>query len=153
VTRPVDHIVAARAAGRFTDDVRTEMLASASKGASQQPTGPPHPPPKRAYSIREFCVAVGISQAFYFEIKREGRGPREMKLSNRRLISVEEAADLLIDPSSHHIRTSIGRRLESRCGELLLQLLVREGHSCRFVQPLGDRFRHPNESLPGLVFA
>ena len=56
------------------------------------------------------------------------------------------ARDLLIDPSSHRVRTSIARRLESRCDELLLELLVREGHPCRFVKPFDDRLRRSRGS-------
>src|SRR5262245_9549450 len=61
------------------------------------------------------------------------------------------ARDLLVDPPSDHIRTAIGRCLESRCDELLLQLLVREGHSCRFVEPLSDRLWRSRGSDEGDV--
>jgi hypothetical protein len=56
------------------------------------------------------------------------------------------ARDFLIDPSSHRVRTSIAWRLKSRCDELLLELLVREGHPCRFVKPFDDRLRRSRGS-------
>jgi hypothetical protein len=83
---PTDPGVAATAVGRFID-VPDKSLAPGSAGAPQQPTAPP----RLAYSIKEFCAAANISPAFYFELKRAGKGPREMALGTRRLISVEEA--------------------------------------------------------------
>jgi hypothetical protein len=49
--------------------------------------------PRVAYSIPEFCKAHRISQAFFYELKRAGLGPREMVLGRRRIISCEAAAD------------------------------------------------------------
>jgi transcriptional regulator with XRE-family HTH domain len=54
-----------------------------------QPVGPSTP--KLGLSIAEFCEAVGISQAYYFELKRGSRAPREMALGTRRIISIDEA--------------------------------------------------------------
>lgn len=52
------------------------------------------PPIERmAYSIPEFCTANGISRAHYFNEKKAGRGPREMHVGARVLISKEAAAD------------------------------------------------------------
>jgi hypothetical protein len=48
--------------------------------------------PKLALTIREFCATHSISHAFYYELKKCGKGPREMEVGARRLISVEEAA-------------------------------------------------------------
>jgi hypothetical protein len=47
---------------------------------------------KLGLSIREFCDLHGISEGFYFELKKQGLGPREMHLGARRIISIEEAA-------------------------------------------------------------
>lgn len=47
--------------------------------------------PKLALTIPEFCKAHGISEAFYFELRKQGRGPRTMNVGRRRLISIEEA--------------------------------------------------------------
>ena len=45
-----------------------------------------------AYSIALFCARHGISERFYFKLKAAGRGPAEMQLGNRVLISREAAA-------------------------------------------------------------
>ena len=46
-----------------------------------------------AFSIREFCLAHQISEPFYFRLKAQGLGPREMKLGARRIISAEAATE------------------------------------------------------------
>jgi hypothetical protein len=51
------------------------------------------PVPRLALSIRQFCTAIGISEAKYFELKSRGRGPVEMHVSRRVLITPEAAAD------------------------------------------------------------
>jgi hypothetical protein len=45
------------------------------------------------FTIREFCEAHKISQAFYYIMKNEGWGPAEMRAGHRVLISYEAAAD------------------------------------------------------------
>jgi hypothetical protein len=45
--------------------------------------------PNDAHSITSFCRSNGISESYYFALKREGRGPREIKLGKRVLISPE----------------------------------------------------------------
>src|SRR6516162_4281355 len=54
---------------------------------------PPLPTPRLALSIPEFCKAHGISEGFYYKLKRQGEGPREMKVGARTLISFESAAE------------------------------------------------------------
>ena len=49
--------------------------------------------PRLALSIAEFCSFHSISEAFYFKLKKQGNGPREMKLGGRTLISLESAAE------------------------------------------------------------
>jgi len=49
------------------------------------------PIPRAAYSIPELCEAFGISTRTYFNLRDEGRGPREMRLGRRVLITVESA--------------------------------------------------------------
>jgi hypothetical protein len=51
------------------------------------------PPPKLALTIGEFCEAHAISEAFYYELQKTGRGPRTMRVGRRRLISVEAAQE------------------------------------------------------------
>lgn len=46
-----------------------------------------------AYTIEQFCQAHGFSKAHYFNIAREGKGPRIMRVGSRVLISREAAAD------------------------------------------------------------
>jgi predicted DNA-binding transcriptional regulator AlpA len=47
--------------------------------------------PALALTIPEFCVSHGISQALFYELQKDGRGPRTMRIGRRRLISLEEA--------------------------------------------------------------
>jgi predicted DNA-binding transcriptional regulator AlpA len=46
-----------------------------------------------AFSIREFCQAHGISEGFFYKLKKQGEGPREMKIGARTLITFEAAAE------------------------------------------------------------
>ena len=54
--------------------------------------GPP-PLPRLALSIPEFCEAHGISEGFFYKLKKQGEGPREMKVGTRTLITFESAAE------------------------------------------------------------
>jgi predicted DNA-binding transcriptional regulator AlpA len=57
-------------------------------------TEPPPPPmPRLALSIPEFCKAHGISEGFFYKPKKQGEGPREMRVGARTLISFESAAE------------------------------------------------------------
>jgi hypothetical protein len=47
--------------------------------------------PVLALTIPQFCKSHGISEAFYFELQKQGRGPRTMRVGRRRLISIEAA--------------------------------------------------------------
>ena len=54
----------------------------------------PRPPtPRLALSIPEFCEAHGISEGFFYKLKKQGGGPREMKVGARTLITFEAAAE------------------------------------------------------------
>ena len=55
--------------------------------AQDKPSG------RKAYSIDEFCADHGISRSTYYNQKKAGQGPREMKVGTRVLISVESAAE------------------------------------------------------------
>ena len=46
-----------------------------------------------AYTIDEFCRAHKFSRASYFNLKKDGLGPREMRVGNRVIISREAAFD------------------------------------------------------------
>jgi len=67
---------------------KTQECASASK--RKPPTRGP-PAPTAMFSIASFCEAHGISQSFYFQLKAEGRGPRELHLGARVFITFESA--------------------------------------------------------------
>jgi hypothetical protein len=48
--------------------------------------------PTAVYSRVSFCVAHGISEAFYAKLQNEGLGPDEMRLGSRVFITHESAA-------------------------------------------------------------
>ena len=45
-----------------------------------------------ASTVDEFCSAHRIARATFYNLLKENRGPRTMKIGRRRLISREEAA-------------------------------------------------------------
>jgi len=89
--RPADPAVVAAAAGKFTPSPRKSTSVPKPAHELPMPRGPP--PPRAAFTVPEFCEAHRISQAKYYEMKKEGWGPVEMKVGRRRLISYEAAAD------------------------------------------------------------
>jgi hypothetical protein len=52
-----------------------------------------HNDDRDAFTIPEFCRRHRFSVSHYFDVKREGGGPREMRIGKRVLISREAAAD------------------------------------------------------------
>lgn len=46
----------------------------------------------QAFSISEFCKAHSISRSHFYDLEKEGRGPRTMQVGRKRLISIEAAA-------------------------------------------------------------
>lgn len=48
---------------------------------------------KPAYTFPGFCSDHHISRSFLYELIKEGRGPRLMKIGRRTLISAEAAAE------------------------------------------------------------
>ena len=62
-------------------------------GANFNTELPPQPTPRLALSIPEFCAAHGISEGFFYKLKKQGKGPREMKVGARTLITFESAAE------------------------------------------------------------
>ena len=89
--RVADPDAAAIAAGKAVR-ARLGLQSNSSHARHGLPT-PPRGPPIAVYSIGEFCVAHGISQAQYFAMKARGEGPREMRVGRRRSVSVEAAAE------------------------------------------------------------
>jgi hypothetical protein len=45
-----------------------------------------------AYSIEEFCKTHGVSRGTYYNLRKAGLAPTEMRVFSRRMISVEAAA-------------------------------------------------------------
>jgi hypothetical protein len=88
--RPVDPTVIAAAAGKFTPSLHKSISVPKPTDELPMPRGPP--PGRAAFTVPEFCEAHRISQAKYYEMKKEGWGPVEMELGRRRLISYEAAS-------------------------------------------------------------
>jgi hypothetical protein len=88
VSSPADPVVVASAAGKFTAGPRSSNVT---KPARERPM-PRGPSPRAAFTVAEFCEAHRISQAKYYEMKKEGWGPVEMGVGRRRLISYEAAS-------------------------------------------------------------
>lgn len=49
--------------------------------------------PRAAFSIDEFCKSHDISRTTFFQLERDGKAPRSMKVGRRRLITTEAAAE------------------------------------------------------------
>jgi predicted DNA-binding transcriptional regulator AlpA len=47
---------------------------------------------RRAASIDQFCAEHGISRAFFYKLKKQGKAPRVTALGARRIITNEDAA-------------------------------------------------------------
>ena len=62
------------------------------------------PTPRLALSIPEFCAAHGISEGFFYKLKKQGEGPREMKVGARTLITLESAAEWRRTRENQHNR-------------------------------------------------
>jgi hypothetical protein len=54
-----------------------------------EPVAAADPP---VYTIKEFCRAHRLGHSLYYQLKAEGRGPAEIKLGRKTLISREAAA-------------------------------------------------------------
>jgi predicted DNA-binding transcriptional regulator AlpA len=55
------------------------------------------PPPRLAFGILEFCTAVGISEDFFYKLKRQGQAPRLLKIGARTMVSVQAANEWLVE--------------------------------------------------------
>ena len=51
------------------------------------------PPRRLALTIQEFCDSFRFTEGFYYKLKKQGLGPREMKIGTRTLISVDSAVE------------------------------------------------------------
>jgi hypothetical protein len=80
---------------RRNDPHAVEPTAHNEPSATTDVTVPPirgPPVPTAVFSIKSFCIAHGISEAFYFKLREQGQGPREMRLGTRVFITHESAA-------------------------------------------------------------
>jgi hypothetical protein len=86
-------IKASETATEVTAATKTEAVAtSASPSSNETITSPQiRGPPTAVFSIRSFCIAHGISEAFYFKLREQGKGPRELRLGSRVFVSFESA--------------------------------------------------------------
>lgn len=46
---------------------------------------------QQAYSIDQFCAAHGFGRSTYFKLRKEGKGPREIRVATKPIITVESA--------------------------------------------------------------
>ena len=44
---------------------------------------------RNAHSINDFCKKFSISRSMFYKLARDGKGPRQMKIGRRTLISSE----------------------------------------------------------------
>ena len=78
---------------RRANTKRKPLMGAAATSAKALLTRiPPTRTPTALLSIASFCVAHGISQAFYFELRKQGLGPDLMKVGRRVFITHESAA-------------------------------------------------------------
>ncbi len=47
----------------------------------------------QTYTVAQFCADHNISRTHFYQLTKDGKGPRLMKLGRRVLISAEAAAD------------------------------------------------------------
>ncbi len=47
----------------------------------------------RAFSVNQYCEDHNICRATLYNLWRDGRGPRRMKIGHRTMISIEAAED------------------------------------------------------------
>jgi hypothetical protein len=88
-SRPADERAVAAGDGRFVGAPNDQDHVTSSL-APHQARAPP--PVVLGLSIKQFCAAVGISVAYYYELEAAGLAPRVMQFGRRKIISTEEAA-------------------------------------------------------------
>ena len=60
--------------------------------ASRRRRPPARAPPTCVFTIKSFCLGHGISESFYHELRKQGLGPKEMRLGARVFITFESAS-------------------------------------------------------------
>jgi len=76
------------------DPYAIEAMTRSGPSSNDWMTAPPirGPPPPAIYSIKTFCLAHLISEAFYYDLQNKGQGPRETRIGSRVFITFESAA-------------------------------------------------------------
>jgi hypothetical protein len=75
--------------------------------------------PGDAHTQLSFCISNNISESLYHKLKRQGRGPREIELDGRIIISPEAEQDWRREREAEtaerrqHVRERIERRADS----------------------------------------
>jgi hypothetical protein len=72
--------------------------------------------PGMVHNIPSFCKNNDISQTTYFSLKRKGRGPREIELDGRIIITPEAEADWRREREAE---TAAKREADARHNEML----------------------------------
>jgi predicted DNA-binding transcriptional regulator AlpA len=49
--------------------------------------------PRMAMTIKQFCKSYAISRSLYYELRKDGLGPQELKVGGRRTVITTEAAE------------------------------------------------------------
>ena len=71
-----------------------------------------------SHSINQFCLAHGICRSKYYKLKKERKGPHEMRVGARVLISREAAADWRLQREAEAQRETPKRwRRRERCAQ------------------------------------
>jgi len=77
-----------KAKGQFEATPHTQPSSAAT---TKRP--PIRLPPTCLFTIKSFCLGHGISESFYHELRKQGLGPKEMRLGARVFITHEAAAE------------------------------------------------------------
>jgi hypothetical protein len=89
---PLDPFVEAAAKGQFVRAIDSRRPKKRKRTSKNRIRAPP-PNVIGAFSVPQFLAAHGgLSPAMYFKLKKAGKGPREMRVGRRILISFEAAA-------------------------------------------------------------
>jgi predicted DNA-binding transcriptional regulator AlpA len=81
------------------------------------PIGPPLLP-RKAFTIGEFCKVHGISRTQYYQLKKQGRAPQEMRLGPQSVRISEEAAHAWRKQQSKKAVAALNATNEFPCGAL-----------------------------------
>lgn len=71
--------------------VHTQRSKRRLAGTPHKARAPPSDPD--CYTVDLFCHRHGLSHSFYYKLKAQGLGPREIRLNSKVLITREAAAD------------------------------------------------------------